>query len=758
MLTVEFLILNSKFIYVFLIFNIMKRPLTLFQLLIAFFLLSLSSNLVVGQETGIFYDQKELVIKKYSDEVKIDGDLSEAIWNKLERHSDFVMQSPIDGEAAHAKTEVMIFHNDEGIYIAAIVHDDDQYIIQTLKRDNYSGSDAFSVFIDAVGERANGYGFGVNALGAPTEVLISPNDADDSWDNKWFVSTKNTSNQWTVEMMIPFKSLRFKKGVTEWGINFSRTDPGKNETYVWSPVPRQFDFIDLGYYAKMKWTEPPSGSGSNISLIPYFSSKVDKNYSPESDTDAGVEIGGDAKIGITSGLNLDLTINPDFSQVEVDQQVTNLGRFNIFFPERRQFFIENADIFNNYGQFANQPFYSRRIGLDPSGKTVPITYGARLSGNLNEKLRIGAFNMHTKANDISPGQNFTALTGQHRIGKRSNIKGLFLNRQAYDGSDPVKNDYGRNFGGELNLVANDGKIGGQLGFIQSQKHGINSKDKHIYGRFDYTGQKFRTFLFIQNLGENYYADMGFNARINNYDPVSNSVTRIGYTQIGNMLDYYIYPQSETVNFHWSGLENFVVINEGTGLNDWYTRLRHFIFFQNTSELRFRLNHIFSELIFPFAISDPALPAGQYDVWEYNVQYRSDQRKTITYSLFAVYGGFYIGDKLTYTADITYRAQPWGNFTLGFEQNNINFPEPFESRNFTNANLRAEINFSTNLFWTTLAQYNTQSERFNLNTRLQWRYAPMSDLFLVYTDDYNAFDGINPESRSLVLKISYWLGV
>lgn len=728
------------------------------RILILIFINTFINQSTYAQETDATFAQKELTIQKSDADIDLDGDLSESIWKNLERHTDFVMQSPIDGEAAKAKTEVMIFHNDNGIYIGAIIHDDDDYIIQTLKRDEYDGSDAFAVLIDPVGERANGFGFGVNALGAATEVLISPNDVDDSWDNKWFVKTRNLPDHWTVEMMIPFKTLRFKEGNTEWGINFSRQEPGRNETYVWSPVPRQFDFVDLGYYGRMIWTEPPSGSGSNISLIPYLSSRVDKSYNPETDTDGSLEIGGDAKIGITSGLNLDLTVNPDFSQVEVDRQVTNLDRFNIFFPERRQFFIENADIFNNYGQFANQPFYSRRIGLDPSGRTVPISYGARLTGNLNEKLRIGAFNMHTKSNDISFGQNFSAVTFQHRIGRRSNIKGLFLNRQAYEGTDPVDNDYGRNFGGEVNLVSDDGKIGGQLGYIQSQKHGIDSDRRHIYGRFDYSGQRFRTFLFVQNLGKNYYADMGFNARINNYDPITNSIVRIGYTQIGNMLDYYIYPESETVNFHWSGIENFIIINEGTGLNDWYTRFRHFIFFQNTSQLRFRINHIFRELIFPFPLTEPALEPGDYDTWEYNVEYRSDQRKAITFQLFAVYGGFYNGDKLTYTASVSYREQPWGNFTIGIDQNNISFPEPYAGRNFTNANFRAEINFSTNLFWTTFAQYNTQIERFNLNTRLQWRYAPMSDLFLVYTDDYNALDGIHPENRSLVLKLSYWLGI
>ncbi|MDF1699010.1 MAG: DUF5916 domain-containing protein [Saprospiraceae bacterium] len=713
---------------------------------------------VFSQDSGIYFDQKELTITHALDEIKIDGHLSESIWSSLEKHSNFVMQNPIDGEAAHAKTEVMIFHSDKGIYVAATLYDDDQYIIQTLKRDNYDGSDAFSVLIDAVGERTNGFGFGVNALGSPIEVLISPEDVDASWDNKWYVATQNMPDKWTVEMMIPFKSLRFKKGVTEWGINFSRQDPGRNETYVWSPVPRQFSFTDLGYFARMKWTSPPTGSGSNISLIPYLSSNATQNYDPESDIDGTIDVGGDAKIGITSGLNLDLTVNPDFSQVEVDRQITNLGRFNIFFPERRQFFIENADVFNAYGQGANQPFYSRRIGLDPVGNTVPILYGARLTGNVNEKLRIGALNMHTRSNDVSYGQNFTAITAQQRIGQRSNLRGLFLNRQAFDGSELIDGDFGRNYGGELNLVSNDGKVAGQLGLINSQKDGVEGKNNHIYGRFDYTGQRFRTFLFVQHLGENYYADMGFNARINNFDPLTNSISRIGYTQVGNMLDYYIYPESETVNFHWSGIENFVVINDGTGLNEWYTRFRHFIFFQNTSELRFRINHIYTDLIFAFPISNPPLPVGEYDVWEYNVQYRSDQRKTMTYSLFAVYGGFFNGNKFTYIADATYRRQPWGNFTLGMEHNIIRLPEEFEDQNIIYANARAEVNFSTSLFWTTFAQYNTQAKRFNLNTRLQWRYAPMSDLFLVYTDDYSTVGRLNPQQRSLVLKVSYWLGV
>ncbi len=474
--------------------------------------------------------------------------------------------------------------------------------------------------------------------------------------------------------------------------------------------------------------------------------------------DNSIDVGLDAKVSLSTGLNLDLTVNPDFSQVEVDRQVTNLTRFNIFFPERRQFFLENADLFTNYGQFANQPFYSRRIGLDPSGRTVPILYGARLTGNLTEKLRIGAFNMHTKTTEAALGQNFTSIATQYSIGRRSNIKALFLNRQAYDGSESMDGDYGRNAGGEINLSTPDGKWAGQAGYIHSMKRGISDQNRHIYGRFDYSGERFRTFLFVQNIGENYFADMGFNARVNNFNPLTGDIVRIGYTEIGNMLNYYIYPKSNKINFHWSGIENFIIINNGGLLNDWYTRLRHFIFFQNTSQLRFRINHIFSDLVFPFALTETPLPAGKYDNWEFNVQFNTDVREDVHGSLFAVYGGFYNGNKFTYNADVNFRAQPWANVTVGLEQNVIRLPEPYGNLDLTLLQARAEINFSTSLFWTTFFQYNTQAKRMNINSRLQWRYAPMSDVFLVYTDNYQDLDRFKPIERTVVLKVNYWLGL
>jgi len=533
----------------------------------------------------------QLSIQPITESIKIDGKLTENAWQSLPVATNFWKQAPVDSEKAQKQTEVRMAYDDKFVYLSAVCWDDPNYVIQTLKRDNFGESDGFAVVIDPVNEQTNAYAFGVNAKGAQSELLISPsgsgfsgNSLDESWDNKWLVAVQNETDKWTVEMAIPFKTLRFKTDLTTWGINFIRLDPGDNETHVWSPVPRQFNEFDLGYLGELNWDVSPKKVGKNISLIPYARLANDRT-STSNDTEFAA--GADAKVALSPTLNLDLTYNPDFSQVEVDRQVTNLSRFNIFFPERRQFFIENADVFTQFGQGADRPFYSRRIGLDAGGNPIPILYGARLSGNISPKSRIGLINMQTKGNDTRYGQNYSAVTFQQRLWKRSSLKGIFLNRQAFDGSDNVENDYGRNFGGEFNFSTPNGKVRSHIGLLQSSKAGISDKDQHLYGRFDYNGQNFRTFLTVQHLGENYFADMGFNGRLVNFNPETNEFIRVGYTQIGNMLNYYIYPKdSEKVNFHWSGLENFVYVNDNAnGLNEWYTRLRHFIFFKNTSQLR-----------------------------------------------------------------------------------------------------------------------------------------------------------------------------
>ena len=191
------------------------------------------------------------------------------------------------------------------------------------------------------------------------------------WDNKWTSEVKQFEDKWIVEMAIPFKSLRFKSGVDTWRINFSRNDLKRNENSVWSPVPRNFNVASLAFTGKLKFDEPKKKTSSNISIIPYVTAGVSQDYLTQTKEQYTYNGGLDAKIALSSSLNLDLTINPDFSQVEVDRQVTNLSRFSIFFPERRNFFIENSDLFERFGFRQIRPFFSRNIGLY-KGQIVPI--------------------------------------------------------------------------------------------------------------------------------------------------------------------------------------------------------------------------------------------------------------------------------------------------------------------------------------------------------------------------------------------------
>ncbi|HMP31014.1 MAG TPA: DUF5916 domain-containing protein, partial [Saprospiraceae bacterium] len=471
-------------------------------------------------------------LKKANGVINIDGKPEELDWVSANEAKNFTLNQPTDIGLPKYETVVKMLYDDDNLYVLAICFDDPNYVIQTLKRDAFGRSDEFALLIDPVGKKANGFGFGVNAMGAQTEVLISVGQADESWDNRWYSEVTRHEDRWIVEMKIPLKSIRYNENNDTWRINFGRVDPGNNETSVWAAVPRQFDFDDIGYYGGLKWPDAPQKRGGNVSLIPFISLGQDKTTVG---TDQFVRIGGDAKIALTPALNLDLTTLPDFSQVEVDAQVTNLTRFNIFFPERRQFFIENNDIFSNFGQGADQVFYSRTIGLNQQGSPIPIVYGARLTGNLNEKFRIGVFNMQTRDKAVQGGNNFSAVAFQQRVFQRSTFRGIFLNRQGIEGGSLNKNDFGRNGGGDFVFTTNDGKFQSSIGYLHSFKgQEFNANNGQMYYGLEYSGQNFRGFVNVQHVGKNYYTDMGFNSRIENYDPDENRIVRIGYTNVSSM--------------------------------------------------------------------------------------------------------------------------------------------------------------------------------------------------------------------------------
>jgi len=709
----------------------------------------------------------QLKIAKASDVIKLDGELNEASWQNAKSISNFWQKAPVNTGHAKRQTEVRTTYDANFLYIGIVCYDTSYYVIQTLKRDVEPGtSDGIGVVIDPVNGRTNGFLFVVNPYNVQAEDLLSAGGMGDisfSWDNKWFSQTTRHKDRWIVEMAIPFKTLRYEADKTVWGINFIRADLKNNEYSTWTRIPVNLQFYDFGYTGAMIWDEQPPPPGRNVSVIPYATGSLSSNREDGQKTDGELNQGFDAKIALSSKLNLDLTVNPDFSQVEVDQQVTNLTRFNIFFPERRTFFIENADLFTTYGFPGSNPFYSRTIGLDKDGNRIPIYAGIRLTGNLDEKTRIGIMSIQTGKKGDFAAQNYSAFSISRRVLKRSTIKGYYMGREAFMSDQKKKENpldrYGRNAGIEMTYTSNKGDLQSWYGFHQSFKYGIN-KDAHFtYGGGGYFGRKVSGFINYSQMGTNYYADMGFVNRIENYDAELDTTIRLGYKSLFTQIGYTMFPKKGMLNTHEISFNNSMIWNPTGTFNERTTEVIYEFKFKNTSELQFGANNQDVHLLFPTSFTDyDPLPKGNYRYGNFSAKYKSDNRSKFNIGAGIREGSFYNGNIQQYTLTLNYRTQPWGNFGVAFEQNRLKFPHPYGKADLFLVAPRIEINFSNNLFWTTFIQYNTQRNNLNINSRIQWRYKPMSDVFLVYTDNYFSDPFMKNRNRAIVFKMNYWLNL
>lgn len=713
-----------------------------------------------------YQNEYKVAIKKTTETIKLDGELNEAIWQTAEGATDFWNKSPTDEGKPKRKTKAMLTYDGVNLYVAAIIYDTMPYVIPTLKRDaQVQQSDGFGVFLDPVNQHTNGFYFRVNPLNVQAEDLVSANSEsnDFSWDNKWFSATKHYTNRWTVEMAIPFKTLRYQPGKTIWGINFARVNKKDNETSSWTHIPVNFRFLDLGWTGALNWDAPPPAPGSNMVFIPYTTGALKENKKNNEPLKGSFNAGFDGKVALSSSMNLDITVNPDFSQIEVDRQVTNLTRFSIFFPERRTFFLENQDLFSGYGIPPIRPFYSRRIGLDNDGNVVPIVAGARLSGNLTKKMRIGLLNMQTQRKGDFAGQNYTAVSFNQRLFKRSSVKGYYLGHEAFlnetEKQTKPLDKYGRNAGTEFNYSNSKGDINAWAGYHSSFKPGITDKNKYINWGGGYFGRSLTSFVNIDCVGANYYTDMGFVNRIINHDDLLDTAIRLGFKEIFNQNQYSIYVKDKKINKHQFGQENFIVWNPDNTLNEENHSLSYKINFSNTAELNFKIEHNKVNLKYHTQFTDDApLPPGKYVFTQFQAECISDLRKLFSYGAAIKAGSFYNGNFQQFTAAVNYRSQPHFNLSVNFEYNKLKFPVPYGNADLFLIAPKVEWNFNTKLFWTTFLQYNTQANNININSRLQWRYKPMSDFFLVYTDNYYADPLFKNKSRALVFKLNYWLNM
>ena len=679
--------------------------------------------------------------------------MDEASWEAAEVASNFFMVLPMDTSHAKVRTDVKMTYDTENLYLIAISYHGvaGPYMVESLRRDFVFGkNDNFLLFMDPFDDQTNGFSFGANAAGAQWDGIMYEGGAVDlSWDNKWTSAVKYYKDKWIFEMAVPFKSIRYKKGITRWGINFSRLDLKKAEKSSWAPVPRQFPTASLAYSGILVWDQPPPVAGANISLIPYALAGVTKDYENKMPADFRKDAGVDAKIAISSSMNLDLTVNPDFSQVEVDRQVTNLDRFELFFPERRQFFLENGDLFANFGYPTIRPFFSRRIGLG-----VPIRFGARFSGKPDKNWRLGIMNMQTgRLNDIGlPAQNFTVASVQRRIFSRSNIGMILINKESLnyqpgiDSTKPVYSRYNRNVGLEYNLASSNNLWTGKAMVLKSFTPGLIGHDVVFAGHLKYSSRHYLLYWRHEYAGRNYNAEVGF-------------VPRRGYIQLNPQIGYTFFPKKTVVLSHGPSFTSINFLNEKFKRTDDEQFLGYIVAFRNQANFLGWVAHDYVRLLQPF---DPTvsgkdtLPRGSEHRWyAWGTQYVSKPQSVFTFGFSTRYGGYYSnGTRLNLNVDIGYRFQPFVSILISTSYNNIDLPLPWGRTIFWLVGPRVDVTMTNKLFFTTFLQYNQQQKNINLNTRLQWRYKPASDLFLVYTDNYLPAP-FSVRNRAIVLKFTYW---
>ncbi|MFS4467597.1 DUF5916 domain-containing protein [Maribacter sp. 2210JD10-5] len=705
-------------------------------------------------------------VKQINETIIPDGVLDEPIWEKAELASPFQQYFPADGKDAEYQTEIRMLISETTLYIGLKVYGKgNDWVIPSLERDfRAGGNDNISLLFDTFNDGTNAFLFGINPYGVRREALISGGGGDvggftTSWDVKWKGDVKRYENYYTAEFAIPLTSFKFSEGETKWRFQSYRFDQQNNENSVWHPVPQNQSIFSLAFMGDMFFEQPLGKSRTPITIIPYVNALADKDFTIDQG-ETKFKVGGDAKLAIGNAMNLDITVNPDFSNVEVDNIFTNLTRFEISLPERRQFFVDNNDLFGDFGggRDAN-PFFSRRIGIatDSAGNSVEnrIIGGLRLSGKLSENLRLGFLSIQTDEDldqEIASNNN-TMLALQQKLFSRSNISFFFINRETFEDYDfsPPEERYNRVVGLDYNLASEDNTWNGKFYAHKSFQPGDKTGNYSFGANLGKNTKNWSVFGDLVYVDEDFNSDLGFIRRKDILKAVT-SIERI------------FWPKKGPINSH--GLQIFPKVtwkgDLGYKKTDHEYEVAYRFNMKNLSEFGFGFSNNFIFLLDSF---DPTgteggieLPGNQgYSFNRVAFGYESNRAKVFSFETESSVGGFFNGNRFSIGGQATLRIQPKALLSLNVRYDKISLPDPFPSADLWLVSPRVRITFSKSLFWSTLFQYSNQRDNLGINSRLQWRFAPLSDLFIVYNDNY-AVNLFEPKFRSINLKLTYWLNI
>jgi hypothetical protein len=612
-----------------------------------------------------------------------------------------------------------------------------------------------------------------------------------AWDQVWYSSTRRYNNYWVAEMAIPLNSIRFNPGETHWGFNVARFDFKNNEVSCCARVPRNFNVSSLVFCDSMEFDGGlVAKKAKNFAFIPYVSGigsqgVQGKQSSLTDPVTANPKVGFDAKLALSRSLNLDITMNPDFAQVDVDVQQVNLTRYSLFFPERRQFFIENSDLFANFGFRQIRPFFSRRIGLGANGP-VPILGGVRMSGKLGSNLRIGAMNITTQSQDLGalgvlPGVNYTVLSAQKKVFSASNVAMILVHDQKIgklvefrdrNGNWSKTGDYNTVAGTEFNLLTKSNLWAGK-GFVQKSFYpGLGVKEGYAHATWlRYRSLNWTGMWNHEYVSKEFSARSGFVPRTDNFDPISGKIIKYDYWRLEPMITYNYYPKRNSIVNHFGLVaSNSSYYDSSFHGTESESEVGLDVNFQNSSMFHVSFDHSYYDLFLPFdPLDEGKYFFGKYEWTAIHSEFTSNNRKPLSGFVEASYGGYFMGKKYEFGGNLSYRVKGLGKRKLPLllfnaNWNHINVVMSDSQTSAINLiGFKAEYSINTNTYLTGFLQYNTQSEKMNVNVRFQWRYCPMSDFFLVYSQNYDQFQSVLPNRnaylgasyRTLAAKWVYW---